>query len=88
MVRYRRARFAPRGHRIPFLLAYDWLSMTLMFIDLYLESHIGGNHMDSPETLPLPIVAIQPEGEPDEEGELLGYAVGSINRGSRSTRSG
>jgi hypothetical protein len=71
----------PRGHRIPFLLAYDWLSMTLMFIDLYLESHLGGNHMDSPETLPLPIVAIQPEGEPDEEGELLGYAVGIHKQG-------
>jgi len=55
--------------------------MTLMFIDLYLESHLGGNHMDSPETLPLPIVAIQPEGEPDEEGELLGYAVGIHKQG-------
>ncbi len=71
----------PRGHRIPFLLAYDWLSMTLLRVDQYLESHLDGNHMESPESLPLPIVALQPEDESEEEGELIGYAVGIHRQG-------
>lgn len=66
----------PRGHRIPFLLAYDWLAMLLMLVDAYMEK-IGDRKNNIPsEDLPLPVVSIQPEGETDEEGELLGYAVG------------
>lgn len=66
----------PRGHRIPFLLAYDWLSMLLMLVDNYLEK-IKDRRADTPvDDLPLPVVSIQPEGESDAEGELLGYAVG------------
>lgn len=66
----------PRGRRIPFLLAYDWLSMMLMLVDSYMEKVMDRRAVAPPDDLPLPVVAIQPEGESDEEGELLGYAVG------------
>lgn len=66
----------PRGHRIPFLLAYDWLSMLLMLVDSYMDKIKDRKENALEEDLPLPVVSIQPEGEPDAEGELLGYAVG------------
>jgi hypothetical protein len=66
----------PRGHRIPFLLAYDWLSMMLMLVDSYMEKIKDRKTDTLAEDLHLPVVSIQPEGESDEEGELLGYAVG------------
>lgn len=66
----------PRGHRIPFLLAYDWLSMLLMLVDSYMGKIKDRKNYMPTEDLPLPVVSIQPEGETDAEGELLGYAVG------------
>lgn len=65
----------PKGHRIPFLLAYDWLSLTLMSVNVYMERNLKERAPVSAD-LPLPIVPIQPEGESDLEGELLGYGVG------------
>ncbi len=66
----------PKGNRIPFLLAYDWLSMLLMLVDSYMDKIKDRKSGTLAEDLPLPVVSIQPEGQSDEEGELLGYAVG------------
>jgi len=66
----------PKGQRIPFLLAYDWLSMLLMLVDSYMDKIKDRKVNTLAEDLPLPVVSIQPEGESDTEGELLGYAVG------------